>query len=173
MVITQWVSIGGRPAEKDAVLEPPPPPEAPLEAAESSDRRAASRSRSPKAPRGVLTGIWIDALYGAPQELAENSIEAALGIRDGFYVSQGRLLRRADQIMEAWKENKEARRSWRRRRRGRITSSGSATSVDRLPCDNMRGGRSDLVWLWMASQGGIHGAVGEQTVGWFEIAGCA
>ena len=129
----------GRPAEKDAVLEPPPPPEAPLEAAESSDRRAASRSRSPRAPRGVLTGIWLDALYGAQQEFAENSIEAALGIRDGLYVSQGRLLRRAQQIMEAWKENKEARRSWRTRRRGRITSSGSATSVERLPCDNMRG----------------------------------
>ena len=26
------------------------------------------------------------------------------------------------------------------------------------------------MWLWLASQGGIHGAVGEQTVGWFEIA---
>ena len=41
----------GRPAEKDAVLEPPPPPEAPLDVAGSSDRRAASRSRSPRAPR--------------------------------------------------------------------------------------------------------------------------
>ena len=85
------------------------------------DRRVASRSRSPRAPRGVLTGIWLDALYGAQQEFAENSIDAALCIRDGFYVSQGRLLRRAEQIMEAWKENKEARRSWRTRRRGRIT----------------------------------------------------
>ena len=58
----------------------------------------------------MLTGIWFDALYAAQQEFAENSIEAALGIRDGFYVSQGRLLRRVEQIMEAWKENKEARK---------------------------------------------------------------
>ena len=101
----------GRPAEKDAALEPSPPPEAPLEAAESPDRRAASRSRSPRAPRGVLTGVWLDALCGAQQALAHKSIEAALGIRDGFYVSQGRLLRRAEQIMEAWKENKEARKN--------------------------------------------------------------
>ena len=110
----------GRPAEKDVVLEPPPPPEAPLEAVESSDRRAASRSRSPRAPRGVLTGIWFDALYVAQQEFAENCIEAAAGIRDGFYVSHGRLFLRAEQTMEAWKENKEARRSWRTCRRGSI-----------------------------------------------------
>ena len=99
----------------------PSPPEAPLEAAGSSDRHAASRSRSPRAPRGVATGIWFDALYAAQQKLAEKSIEAALGIRDGFYASQSRLLRRAEQIMETWKENKEARRSWRTRSRGRIT----------------------------------------------------
>ncbi|MDA8584115.1 hypothetical protein N9L68_07760 [bacterium] len=111
----------GRPAEKGAVLEPPPPPEAPLEVAGSSDRRAASRSRSPRAPRGVLTGILLDALYAAQQEFAEDFVEATSGIRDGFYVSRGRLLRRAEQIMEAWMENKEARRSWRTRRRGRTT----------------------------------------------------
>ena len=61
----------GRPAEKDAVLEPPPPPEAPLEAAESSERRAASRSTSPRdfarrfGSGGILTGILLDAIYAA------------------------------------------------------------------------------------------------------------
>ena len=59
----------GRPAEKDAVLEAPPPPEAPLDVAESSDRRAASRSRSPRAPRGRgPSQMWLDALYAAQRK---------------------------------------------------------------------------------------------------------
>ena len=96
-----------RPAEQDADIEAPPVPEAPLDVVESSDRRAASRSRSPRAPRGVFTGIWFDALYATQQEFPENYVEAAAGICDGFYVPHGRLLFRVEQ--EAWmKEVKEA-----------------------------------------------------------------
>ena len=61
----------GRPAEKDAVLEAPPPPEAPLDVAESSDRRAASRSRSSRAPRRRgPSQMWIEALQEAQRSLA-------------------------------------------------------------------------------------------------------
>ena len=65
-----------------------------------------------------------------------NFIEAAAGIRDGFYVSAGRLFLRVEQIMEAWKENKEARRSFRSARprlsRVRMDNSSAALVHNRL-----------------------------------------
>ena len=80
----------------------PSPPEAPLEAAESSDRHAASRSRSPRAPpRRGPNQMWLNALYAAQRELLRQMWS------DVAIQSQGRLLRRAQQIMEQWKENKE------------------------------------------------------------------
>ena len=88
----------GRPAEKDAVLEAPPPPEAPLDVAESSDRRAASRSRSPRAPRRRgPSQMWIEALQEAQRSLAAEGMPP-----------RGRVRQRAQEFMEQWrKENKE------------------------------------------------------------------
>ena len=98
----QPVALGsvrqGRPAEKDAVLEAPPPPEAPLDVVESSDRRAANRSRSPRAPRRRgPSQMWIEALQEAQRSLAAEGMPP-----------RGRVRQRAQEFMEQWrKENKE------------------------------------------------------------------
>ena len=51
--------------------------------------------------------MWSNALYEAKREFMKEFYEATAGIRRGAYFSRGRWLRRAEQIMEQWKENKE------------------------------------------------------------------
>jgi len=54
--------------------------------------------------------MWSNALYEATREFMRESTRAA-GIRGGVYFSRDRWLRRAEQIMEQWKENKESEES--------------------------------------------------------------
>ena len=71
-----------------------------LEAAESSDGRAASRSRSPRAPRGRgPSQMWLNALYAAQREIAEEGIQP-----------RGRVRRRAQEIMEQWRKENQQRK---------------------------------------------------------------
>ena len=89
----------GRPAEEDAAVGPPP--KDPVEArgaAESSDRRAASRSRSPRAPRRRgPSQMWLDALCEAQLELAEEGIHP-----------RNRVHPRAREIMARWRKSMES-----------------------------------------------------------------
>ena len=100
-----------RPYPWNPSYAPPPPSEA-LQAVESSDRRPSSRrSRSPRARRSRPSEMWSNALYEAKREFMKEFYEATAGIRRGAYFSRGRWLRRAEQIMEQWKENKESEES--------------------------------------------------------------
>lgn len=91
--------------------DPPPPLSEAFQAVESPDRRVAKRSRPPRARRSRPSERWSNAFYAAKLEFAKEFSEATAGIRGGVYFSRGRLLRRAEQITEKWKENKESKES--------------------------------------------------------------
>ena len=115
----------------------------------------------------MRSGIWLDAIGAARRSLGAEGIQPR-GVR-----------KRALEIMKQWKkENKKERKKqqltewWAESKDGglheqRLCNFCGAVSLWSGEGLKVRCG------VAFASQGGIHGAVGEQTVGCFEIAGGA